>query len=241
MNKKELLEALARLVKKQVEREVKKQTEIIKMNIISEVAGMLNYSENKLMTMINESRSVGTAQQPQQPRYAQPGGDYEKVMGNLKTMSGFEDRVSKMGGGGGSLKDILSETTGFGQEEVSQMRNIDGSPMGGGLDYMQMGGTQEPWSNEPRGQYQQPQQRSQPKRPSGVVTGLDGKPVDLDNPTVQKVLSVLQNTDHKQKFERINEVADSMFGHGAIPNMGGQSMVTSNDLKNNYFEKTTLD
>jgi hypothetical protein len=51
---------------------------------------------------------------------------------------------------------------------------------------------------------------------------------------VQKVLDILNNTNHKEKFEAIKEVGDNARDNGMMP------LVTATDLKNNYFDKSIV-
>lgn len=215
MEQKKLLESIARLVKVQVEREVEKRMATLRMEVISEVAGMLNYSERKLLTKLDEGYREIPAGKRHSTAPQTSGGDLDRVMGNLSTMPGFQERVAKVQppkkriSSNPSLNDILNETTAFSREEVGT------SPSVFAYQDDELGAYEEPWTNTPEviaPVAQQPRiQNNMPK----TIMGIDNRPVDLTNPTVQKVLDIMSKTNYKEKFDRISEAGNQFRGAGA--------------------------
>lgn len=216
MEQKKLLESIARLVKVQVEREVEKRMATLRMEVISEVAGMLNYSERKLLAKLDEGyREIPAGKRAPTAHAAAPSSDLDRVMGNLSSMPGFQDRVAKVQppkkriSSNPSLNDILNETTAFSREEVGT------SPSVFAYNDDELGAYEEPWTNTPEvlaPVAQQPRvQNNMPK----TIMGIDNRPVDLTNPTVQKVLDIMSKTNYKEKFDRISEAGNQFRGAGA--------------------------
>jgi hypothetical protein len=221
MDNKKLLEAVARLVKRQVEREVSRRMDSMRAQVISEVAGMLDYSERKLITMLNE------------------------VNDNSKEYHNNHD--SHVGG-------YVSGTTSGDTEFERAINNLKSMPNYRGVDKIQVPPRQRKFSNNPildnilseteplqetRGAHQYTQQfqdhghhvvQEIPTIPQDM-TGIDGRPIDASNPTVQKVMDVLANTNFKEKFDRINEAGDA-FRDGAAP---------APRYNSKYFEETIVD
>jgi hypothetical protein len=228
MDSKKLLEVINRLVKSQVKRELKKHSESIRAEIISEVAGMLSYSERKILMELSET-STPNFRQPIDESSVGGGTDFQRAMKNLKSMPNYRgvDNVEappKRITSNPLLNEILNETEPLtGEFNASSIMD-----QYSGHDVAQF---DEPWANQPS-QHQPvpaPITRVPDTLPSDM-TGIDGKPINLENPTVQKVMDTLMNTNFKEKFDRIAEAGDNFRGAGA----------TAPRFNTKYFEETTV-
>lgn len=192
MTKKEL-EIVARLVKAHVDKEVSRRIDEVKGQILAEVTGMLSSSERLLLSRLQEQHTV-PAPKAKAPKPVNGGSsDLDKVLNNLSSMPGFSDRVDKIQKpekkeytADPMLNELLNDTSGF-----------DGSGDMSIADKMASINSHE--SPSPQ-----------------MVTGIDGRPIDTNNPTVQKIMGILNNTDHAEKFKRIKEAGD-MFRNTAPP------------------------
>ena len=205
MNSKKLVDQIGRLVKAQVASELKRQRPLMRAEIIGEVAKMLDYTERKILSEIGGSSLVEQTQ-PQ----------YEKALENMNSMPNYKgvekvevpDRQFTQNS---MLNSILNETTPL--RETRQVSSI--------VDSF------EPIS-APQSHAAAPQQASIPK--SGTIQGIDGMPVDLSKPSVQKVLDVLMNTNFKEKFDRISEAGDKFRDAGS----------SAPRYNTEYFDKATV-
>ncbi len=253
MNKRELAQAINKIVTLRVEKEVNKRIESIKSQIIAEVAGMLQYSERKILSELSLKDTLNTtplnlndlgtgAPPPYHPSTTsgRGGSDFNRVMDNLSTMEGFNDRTEKIKKrftGDGMLNDILNDTTEFNKGETQGVGTSLADLVGGNVNMETQ--YEEPW--------QQPLAQSMPQQPqqpqiiesriptTGKIMGIDNKPVDLANPAVQGVLNVLQNTNFKEKYQQISE-AGNMFrdGFGASGNIAPK-------FNSKYFKDQMID
>ena len=224
MDQKELVVRLNRIIEKRVSAEVEKRVSAevekrlapLKLEMMSEVAGMLQYMERKILSE--------QMQAPQHQHHGTPNpinsstdnigmSDFERSMQNMKSMPNYSgvDKVKappKQITKNPMLNDILNETAGFDREESRSV----GTSL---ADIMQVGGsrTVEPWDDTPRDipSFRAPS----PVQPIPKhISGIDGKVVDTNNPTVQKVLDVLQNTNFKEKYDRMVEAGNSFRDNG---------------------------
>ena len=214
MNSKKLVDQIGRLVKAQVASELKRQRPLMRAEIIGEVAKMLDYTERKILSEIGGSSLV----EQTQPQYVEERqkSSFEKALENMNSMPNYKgvekvevpDRQFTQNS---MLNSILNETTPL--RETRQVSSI--------VDSF------EPIS-APQSHAAAPQQASIPK--SGTIQGIDGKPVDLSKPSVQKVLDVLMNTNFKEKFDRISEAGDKFRDAGS----------SAPRYNTEYFDKATV-
>jgi len=212
MNSKKLVDQIGRLVKAQVASELKRQRPLMRAEIIGEVAKMLDYTERKILSEIGGSSLV----EQTQPQYVEERqkSSFEKALENMNSMPNYKgvEKVevpNRQFTQNSMLNSILNETTPL--RETRQVSSI--------VDSF------EPVSAQ---QSAVPQQTSIPT--SGTIQGIDGKPVDLSKPSVQKVLDVLMNTNFKEKFDRISEAGDKFRDAGS----------SAPRYNTEYFDKTTV-
>lgn len=241
MDSKKLVAAITRLVKIQVDKEMDTLRKVIRLEIMSEVAGMLNYSERKLLMRLDESTPNRTA--PKARESAPAVGDkseFARAINNMKSMPSYKGvenvRVPveppRKISGNPLLDEILNETEGFTGDEVYSPGSSLSEMIGVGSGESSR---HEPWtdipddfeSNDFSTEARAPQSPQMPQ----TVTGIDGRPVDLTNPTVQNVMNILSNTNFKEKFDRISEAGNNFRGmEPAAPK-----------FKSEYFEQTKVD
>ena len=231
---KKLLEAIARLIKKQISEEVAKQTELIRAQIISEVAGMLNYSERKLLSKMNEGESVRQVSE-RGMRQVERESDFERSMKNVRTMDAYKDVVGKVNTpkrtksytSNPLLNELLNETDEMGRDEYSSSPSV--MDMMGNDDVED---TYEPWSNEDKIRVPQPSQRAtQPVATPKSILGTDNRPVDLQSESVKKVMQILNTTDFKAKYDEIAEMGNNFRDGG----------VQAPRYNSDYFKKTMVE
>ena len=225
MSKQELYEVLGKLV----QREVAKQVSLMKTQIISEVTGMLQYSERSILSRLDEERPTRRGR-----------SDYDRVMGNLETMPEYrrrypppsseatrsktnkrvQSRVSnKTYVKDPMLNELLNQTSALSSDEMYDRTNDLGSIMSFGNTEPQY---ETPWDEfDGESVVAPPAIESRPavtvKKPfkpidTGAIptqmTGMDGKPINMTDETVQNVLDVLANTDFRAKFKKIEEAGN---------------------------------
>lgn len=238
MDEKKLIEAIARLVKAQVEKEVTKvlatQTEIIRAQIISEVAGMLNYSERKLLSELSKRSNDVVKNTPSSGEES----DFARSMRNLKSMPAYSETVrnvqmpksnddSKRKFTNNPIFDqLLRETGGFtGAEIYDEFPSVVG-------DIEDDVERAEPWSNENKISAIREATHAPEQRVPETILGTDHKPVNMRDSKVKSVMDILNNTDFKSKYEAIKEAGNNFrdMGAAAPPRFNSE-----------YFEKTRVD
>lgn len=222
---KKLLEAIARLIKKQVQEEVAKQTDLIRAQIISEVAGMLNYSERKLLTELSKNTQSFTPE---------PESDFQRAMKNRNSMaSGYREIPSpkkRQYTTNPMLNDLLNETGELTSDEIYS----DSPSFMDAFDEMNAD-PHEPWTNESKIKPAPVQRAAENRQTPKTILGTDNRPVNMGNETVQKVMNILNNTDFKSKYEEIAEKGNN-FRDGAAA--GG---VQAPRYNSEYFQRTMVD
>lgn len=218
---------IVEIINKLVQREVNKQVSLIKMQIMSEVAGMLHYSERSMLAKLDEHKS---------PRR----NDYERVMENLDTMEGYREMVPRTSPvkrnlpkrektyvRDSMLNKLLNETDALSSEEMYNPVDDFGSIVSpGSFNDLQY---EEPW-DEFDDQYAPPAIQSEaavavrkPFKPvetstvPATITGTDGRPVNLRDETVQNVLNIIAKTDYRTKLQKLNEAGDNFRNMGVPP------------------------
>lgn len=198
MNKKQIVEVLSRLVAK----EVANQLALMKMQIMSEVTGMIRYSE---MNRLNEDT---------------PKTDYERVQHNLNKMPGYRERVRpkvdestqplkyqepRSYTKNKSLNDILNDTDPFSSDEMTS----PSIPIGAMFSGDGAKSYDEPW-DDVDGTPDIPREFKpvQSEKLPDTILGTDNKPVNLHDETVRNVLDIINNTDYKAKLKKLNEAGE---------------------------------
>jgi len=236
MDKKELTAILTKIVQSEVNRQVS----MLKMQIMSEVAGMLQYTERKVLQEIESSRKPVRESSTRQ-------SDYDRVVGNLSTMPGFRDRLpqsktvrqrpvgsQKRYATDPMLNQILNETSVYSPDEVRSAQSSITSMFSFGDTETQY---EEPWEVAPPELDEEPAvevpQLMRPVRTDSVpvnLSGTDGKPIDLRNETVKKVIDVISTTNYADKLKRMTEAGDRFRGMNPVaPKFTAE-----------YFDKTTV-
>lgn len=235
---KKMLEAIARLIQKQVKVEVAKQTELIRAQIISEVAGMLNYSERKLLSKLNEAQSY-QEMDARGMRSTSKGSDFERSMKNLGTMEAYKDIVSKVETptprakrkfvDNPMLNDILNETPELSKNEMADGMSTSVMDIIGGIDD-DVPSSHEPWTNENKVN-PTTQRASQKVQVQTPILGTDNRPINMSNDTVKNVLNILNNTNFKEKYDELAEKGNAFRDSGApAPRYNSE-----------YFKQTMVD
>lgn len=200
MNKQQLLD----IIDKVVQREVARQVSLIKMQIISEVSGMLQYTERKILSEVGDRPTSGIR-------------DIDRVTSNLKSMPNYDNgilkpkrREKKTYVSDPTLNDLLNDTAGFNRDEMFEESDDFMVPVSRAK-------YDEPWTNY------RPQPTVTAKSPlNGSIsvpksmTGTDGKPIDTSDEKVRSVLEIISNTDYSAKLKKINE-AGERFRNGGMP------------------------
>lgn len=236
MDKKELTAILTKIV----QNEVSKQVSMMKMQIMTEVAGIIQYTERKMLQEIESKR---------QPVRESVGRmtDYDRVVGNLSTMPGFKDRLpqsktvrqrpvasQKKYAADPMLNKILNETSVYNPDEIRGGQ----SPISSMFSFGDTGAQyDEPWNVAPPEVDEEPAvelpSRMRPVRTESVpvnLSGTDGKPIDLRNETVKNVIDIISTTNYADKLKRMTEAGDRFRGmNPAAPK-----------FNSDYFEKTTV-
>lgn len=249
MGQTELLEAVARLVKRQVEREVDKRLLSMRREILSEVMGMIKYSEQTLLEQVGRKSTPHRNSYTKEsiPHVETPDNDFDRAMQNLKTMSAFDHITEKVVppkrrepkfSDNPILDEILSETTGFSRDEVMGSGGVESL-----LDFTPH--VDEPWAVDdsdvdvtddfesfiPKTFTTSAPKSFVSENNSQPIVGTDMKPIDVTNPTVQKVLDIMANTNYKEKLDKLNEAGEQFRGGGApAPRYNSE-----------YFDKQVVD
>jgi hypothetical protein len=224
MDKKQLVELLNRIVNKRVEAEVDRRVNQMRMQIMSEVAGMLSYTERKILAEIQQTPTPTPTNVRGMEEQA-ASSDFDRSMRNLRSMPNYQRIVEKVAQpqrrltSNPTLNELLNDTDPLSRDEAGIGPRVVGGESFGDVDVP--------------GSYSNPATITS-MTPSEPVLGTDNRPINFANPTVQKVLDILNNTNHKEKFEAIKEVGDNARDNGMMP------LVTATDLKNNYFDKSIV-
>lgn len=222
MDTKKLIVVINRLIKLEVDRQVENQVKLIRAEIISEVAGMLSYSERKmLMEMSKNSESGG----------AKKESDFDRSMKNLKSMPGYKGVVDRIDTTGKSKRQYTSNPTL--NELLNNTDELDESPsmqsildsFGADDDDVNIS---EPWTNE--GKIQPTQRASENKQTQKTLLGTDNRPVNMTDERVQNVMNILNNTNFKEKYENMKAAGDQFRDMGA----------PAPRFTSEYFDETTV-
>lgn len=243
MTKKEV-EAINRLIELRVNKEVDERLSAMHMEILAEVAGIIQYSERKILSEIQNERVLptnGTGQSQHSQTPVKSDRDFDRVMGNLKSMQGFDHITEKVEmpknryTHDGMVNDILNETSPFNGNEMRSAGTSLSELIGGSSN--SVGNYEEPWDNSITTKipenvtYNQSQTvRTNTNIPQTII-GIDNKPINTSNPAVQKVLDILARTDHAKKFKEIEQAGNEFRDGGA----------SAPKFNSEYFDKQVVD
>ena len=220
MDNKKLVKVIAEIIRKEVAREFAQA----RREILSEVTGMLHYSESQLREELG-SDSTGTQ-----------SSDYRRVMNNLKKMPTHranpsrqrpEMKETKRYAGDSMLNELLNDTQPLGRDGTRSALDMIGYDA-------DEPGYEEPWDDldDPMDdagvdQYDQSRHLSPPqsRRPkakiidtggSNVIVGTDNRTVNVADEKVKSVLDIINNTDFAEKFRKIEEAGNALRESGAF-------------------------